>query len=150
VPPSSPTAATPSRGAGETADQTYERGLSLLASGHAGEAKKLFVETIRLDPHYAKAHFRSGEIALLNHNLDHAAEQLNRALADGDRLDARERMLAQLGLAIASGQRDEALRIGREIHQQNPADPDLMALRRSFGELFGRQEQPQRRRRFRP
>src|SRR5947209_10113326 len=39
----------------------------------------------------AKARFRLGEIALANHNLDHAREQFEHALRDSDKLDERER-----------------------------------------------------------
>ena len=133
-----------------TADQLYQQGLALLAGGDAGEARKMFVEALKKNPQHAKSLFRAGEIALLNHNFDHAAEQFRKGLANADGLDRRERALSQLGLAIAKGNRERANLIAREIHRANPQDPDLQRMRQVFGEFFGRPDEPPRRRRFRP
>ncbi len=134
----------------QTADQLYQQGLVLLAGGDAGEARKLFVEALKKNPQHAKSLFRTGEIALFNHNFEHAAEQFQKALANAADLDRRERALSQLGLAIANGNRERANLIAREIHRANPQDPDLRRMRQVFGDFFGRFEEPPRRRRFWP
>ncbi|HEY2094695.1 MAG TPA: protein kinase [Thermoanaerobaculia bacterium] len=143
----SPTPVTPS------AEQLYAQGLDAMVSRKQGEARRLFNEAIAADPHNAKAHFRLGEIALLNRNFDHSADQFNRALANAENLDSREHSLCDLGLAIGRDDRVEANRIGREIREQYPNDPDLAAIHRQFGPFFGRVEEEQqrkfpRRRRF--
>jgi TolA-binding protein len=140
-----PTPATPS------AEQLYAQGLDLFVNGKAQDARRYFTEAIRADPRNAKAHFRLGEIALLNRNFDHADDQFTRALANADHLDSREHSLCDLGLAIAHDDRPEANRIAREIQNQNPGDPDLASIQSRFGAFFGRIEErprvfPRRRR----
>jgi TolA-binding protein len=146
-PPPPPTQVTPS------AEQLYAQGLDAMVSRKPGEARRLFNEAIAADPHNAKAHFRLGEIALMNRNFDHSADQFNRALANAENLEPREHSLCDLGLAIGRDDRPEANRIAREIREQYPNDPDLAAIHRQFGAFFGRmdEEQPRRfprRRRF--
>jgi TolA-binding protein len=146
--PPPPTAVTPS------AEQLYAQGLDAMVNRKQGEARRLFNEAIAADPHNARAHFRLGEIALLNRNFDHSADQFNRALANAENLDSREHSLCDLGLAIGRDDRPEANRIGREIREQYPNDPDLAAIHRQFGPFLGRVEEeqprkfPRRRRRF--
>src|SRR5205085_12271425 len=94
--------------AAPSADELYMRAMQLLASGDPQQARQQFVEVIRIDPHYAKAHFRLGEIALANHNLEHARDQFEHALREPDKLDARERALTELGFTIANNNRFEA------------------------------------------
>jgi tetratricopeptide (TPR) repeat protein len=119
---------------------------------NAQEARRLFTEAIRADPHNAKAHFRLGEIALLNRNFDHSIDQFNRALANSENLEPREHSLCELGLAIGRDDRPEANRIAREIRLEYPNDPDLAAIHRQFGAFFGKIDEQQRefprRRRF--
>ncbi len=133
-----------------TADQLYRQGMSLLVLGDSGEARRKFTEALTKNPQHAKALFRTGEIALFNRNLDHAAEQFEKALSNAADLDPREQALSRLGLAIARGNRERANMIAREIHRANPQDPDLQRMRQAFGQFFGRPEQPQPRRRWRP
>jgi serine/threonine protein kinase len=121
-----------------SAEQLYAQGLDLFVNGRGQEARRYFNEAIRADPRNAKAHFRLGEIALLNRNFDHASDQFTRALANGDHLEPREHSLCDLGLAIAHDDRLEANRIAREIRDQNPGDPDLNAIQNRFGAFFGK------------
>lgn len=118
-------------------EQLYAKGLELLAAGDPHAAKEYFSQAIHADPRHAKAHFRLGEIALLNHNLDPAAEQFTRALENGERLDARERALTDLGLAIATAQRGRAMQLTRAIREAHPFDPDLIAIHRAFPFMAG-------------
>jgi serine/threonine protein kinase len=145
--PPPPTPVTP------TTEQLYAQGLDQMANRNPQEARRLFTEAVRADPHNAKAHFRLGEIALLNRNFDHSNDQFNRALANGENLDPREHSLCDLGLAIGRDDRIEANRIARDMRDQYPNDPDLAAIHRQFGAFFGKidEEQPRkfpRRRRF--
>ena len=129
--PQSPAPA-PSPPAQTNVDDLYARATQLLASGDVQQARQQFVEVIRIDPHHAKARFRLGEIALANHNLDHAREQFEHALRDSDKLDERERALTELGFAIANTNRFEAQRLARGIHNRLPDDPDLAAIARQY------------------
>jgi serine/threonine protein kinase len=132
------------------ADDPYARGMSLVSAGDLKEARSAFVDAVRLDPHNAKAHFRLGEIALVNHNNDHAREQFDLALRDLDRLDPHERLIIDLGSAIASQERFQAQRIARGLQEANPNDPDLNAIARAWpfiGAALG-EERPRPNRRF--
>jgi predicted Ser/Thr protein kinase len=83
-------------------------------------------------PSDAHTHFRFGQEALINHDFGHASRELQIALDHGSELDDRERRLAELGLAIANGERLRAAELGREIHRLYPGDPDLERIRREF------------------
>ncbi|HEX7192144.1 MAG TPA: protein kinase [Thermoanaerobaculia bacterium] len=152
VPQSTPPTPEPPTPVTPTAQQLYAQGLDAMRNRDQQEARRLFIEAVRADPHNAKAHFRLGEIALLNRNFDHSVDELKRALANAENLGPREHSLCDLGLAIAREDRMEANRIAREIHEQYPNDPDLAAIHRQFGAFFGKiEEQPRsfpRRRRF--
>ncbi|HEX3107881.1 MAG TPA: protein kinase [Thermoanaerobaculia bacterium] len=149
APPSTPPPPTPVT---PTAEQLYAQGLDAMVNRNPQEARRLFTDAIRADPHNAKAHFRLGEIALLNRNFDHSSDQFNRALANAENLDPREHALCDLGLAIGRDDRPEANRIARDIREQYPNDPDLAAIHRQFGAFFGKIDEQQRefprRRRF--
>jgi serine/threonine-protein kinase len=118
-------------------DALYANAMAQIAGGDATEARKTLHRVLQQDPHYAKAHFRMGEIALLNRNLDFASKELQKALDDSDRLGAREQQLTQLGLAIATHERQEIRRLSAEIWQRWPRDPDLVRMRETFPGMFG-------------
>ncbi|HEX3577804.1 MAG TPA: protein kinase [Thermoanaerobaculia bacterium] len=118
------------------AEALYATAISQLAGGDWMEARKTLHRVLQQDPHFAKAHFRMGEIALLNRNLVPAREQLNLALTDSDRLDRREQQLTRIGLALADRNRPEIQRLAEEIWQQWPGDPDLTRMRATFPGMF--------------
>jgi TolA-binding protein len=118
------------------AEGLYATAMSQLTGGDWMEARKTLHRVLKQDPHYAKAHFRMGEIALLNRNLIPAAEELNLALADSDRLDSREQQLTRIGLALAERNRPEIQRLADGIWQQWPGDPDLERMRTTFPGMF--------------
>jgi hypothetical protein len=91
-----------------------------------------------------------GEIALLNRNLDYASKELQKALDDSDRLGPREEQLTQLGLAIATHERQEIRRLSAEIWQRWPRDPDLIRMRATFPGMFGELQRERERRWQRP
>jgi tetratricopeptide (TPR) repeat protein len=133
------------------ADALYATAMSEILGGDPQQARKTLHRVLKQDPHYAKAHFRLGEIALLNRNLIPATEELNLALTDSDRLDAREQQLTRIGLAVAEDHRSEVLRLADDFWQQWPGDPDLTRMRATFPVMFlelpRERFQPQRRRR---
>jgi len=133
-----------------TADTLYATAMSELTGGDPQQARKTLHRVLKQDPHYAKAHFRIGEIALINRNMVPAIEELNLALADSDHLDAREQQLARIGLALAQRNRFEVQRLADDIAQQWPGDPDLTRMRATypgmFVELPRERFKPQRRR----
>ena len=139
----------PERATESSADTLYATAMSELRDGDPQQARKTLHRVLRQDPHYAKAHFRMGEIALLNRNLIPATEELNLALGDADRLDAREQRLARIGLALAERNRSEVLRLADDIGQQWPDDPDLTRMRETFPGMFI-EPRNQGRRRLRP
>jgi serine/threonine protein kinase len=131
------------------ADALYATAMSEILSGDAQQARKTLHRVLKQDPHYAKAHFRMGEIALFNRNLIPAAEELNLALGDSDRLDPREQQLTRIGLALAERNRAEIQRLANDIWQQWPGDPDLTRMRETFPGMFLEPRErfkPQRRR----
>ena len=115
------------------ADALYATAMSEILGGDAQQARKTLHRVLKQDPHYAKAHLRMGEIALLNRNLVPATEELNLALADSDRLNAREQQLTRIGLALAERNRSELQRLADEI---SPDDPDLARMRATFPGMF--------------
>jgi serine/threonine protein kinase len=115
------------------ADVLYATAVSEFLGGDPQQARKTLHRVLTQDPHYAKAHFRMGEIALLNRNIVPAIEELNLALADSDRLDSREQQLARIGLALAERNRFETQRLTNEI---SPDDPDLARMRATFPGMF--------------
>jgi serine/threonine protein kinase len=129
------------------ADALYATAMSEIAGGDAQQARRTLHRVLKQDPHYAKAHFRMGEIALFNRNLIPATEELNLALADADRLDAREHQLARIGLALAQRNRPEIQRLANEI---SPDDPDLARMRETFPGMFLELPREHGRRRLRP
>jgi serine/threonine protein kinase len=131
------------------AEALYATAMSQLLGGDWQEARKTLHRVLNNDPHYAKAHFRMGEIALLNRNLAPAAQELNLALADADRLDPREQQLTRIGLALTDHNRPEIQRLAAEIWQQWPGDPDLTRMRATFPGMFI-EPRNQGRRRLRP
>ncbi|HEX7680686.1 MAG TPA: protein kinase [Thermoanaerobaculia bacterium] len=130
-------------------DALYAMAMSQLAAGDSIQARKTLHRVLMQDPHYAKAHFRMGEVALFNRNLNYASEELNRALGDSDRLDRREQQLARLSLAITSHDREEIGRLSSQIDQRWPDDPDLARMRSTFPGMFNEFPRERGRRRIR-
>ena len=141
-----PTASTPESESAPGADALYANAMKQVLEGDAMEGRKTLHRVLQQDPHYAKAHFRLGEIALLNRNLDYASQELQKALDDTDRLGAREEQLTHLGMALATHQKREVERLSDEIEQRWPNDPDVERMRTTFPGMFGelRRDAPQR------
>jgi len=124
-PPPPPRATSP-------AEDPYASGLAALAAGNNAEAREHFKAAVDADPTLARAHFRLGEIALLNRNYDHAKNELRMALDRGDKLDDRERRLTEIFFSIATGERLRAGELGREFNAIYPNDPDLERAKHEF------------------
>jgi TolA-binding protein len=135
-PPPAPAPAPVAEAAATDADALYATAMQQIVSGDAGEARKTLHRVLQQDPHYAKAHFRMGEIALLNRNGRGAGEELQRAIDDSARLDEREQQLARIGLAITSRNRPEAERLATELWQRWPGDPDLTRIAATYPGMF--------------
>ena len=110
----------------------YAAGMTAFAAGDNNEARKQFKAAADLDPANAKAHFRLGEIALLNRNYDHSKNELRAALDHADKLDDRERRLTEIFIAIANGERLQARALGSQFNDIYPNDPDLERVRHEF------------------
>jgi hypothetical protein len=80
----------------------------------------------------AKEHFHIGQNALLDHELGRARHELKVALNQADKLDDRERRLAEIGLAISTGDRRGAADLGREFQSTYPNDPDFERIKGEF------------------
>jgi serine/threonine-protein kinase len=132
------------------ADALYATAMTELSGGDWMQARKTLHRVLKQDPHYAKAHFRMGEIALFNRNFNPATEELNLAMADSDRLNPHEQQLARLSLAIASHSRFESERIAAEIWQRWPGDPELARMHATFPGMFNDLTHERGRRRLRP
>jgi hypothetical protein len=140
------TAAEPAR----DADALYATAMQQIVSGDANEARKTLHRVLKQDPHYAKAHFRMGEIALLNRNGRGANDELQQALNDAPRLDEREQQLARVGLAITNHERVEAERLAADLWQRWPGDPDLTRIAATYPGMFIDLTRQRGRRRLRP
>jgi hypothetical protein len=132
------------------ADLLYATAVSELVNGDPQRARQTLRRVLEQDPHYAKAHFRMGEIALFNRKLDPATEELNLALVDADRLDEREQQVARLALALAARNRFEVGRLAGEIWQRWPGDPDVTRMHATFPGMFPDVNRERGRRRLRP
>src|SRR5260221_2358995 len=133
------------------ADDFYDAAMAKIGQGEAQQARKLLHRALVQDPHYARAHFRMGEIAMMNRNFDYALKEYQQALDDGSRLSDRERALTELGVAVSTHNRPESLRMARSIDERWPEDPDLLRIEPAFPGMFleGRNTNV-RPRRFRP
>jgi hypothetical protein len=118
-------------------DQLYVLAMGELATGNAQEARKTLHKVLMKDPHYARAHYRMGEIALFNRNFEPAREQFVLALRDAGRLNPRERLLTELGDAIAARDRARAEPLARALHARMPNDPELNRMIREFPGMTG-------------
>jgi hypothetical protein len=134
-----------------TADDDYNEGLARLVERQPMRAHELFEAALAKDPHHARAHFRLGEMALFVRDAATARRELEAAIADSDRLDARERKLTELGLAVLDGDRLGAQTLWHEVQSMSPSDPDLTRFRQLIAEMRGEQQpRPFRRGRLRP
>jgi TolA-binding protein/predicted Ser/Thr protein kinase len=113
-----------------SAEALYTQGMADIAESHPGMARKAFESAVEADAHYAKAHFRLGEIDLMMRNVNAARQEFHAAIDDQQRLEPRERKLAHLGMAITNQNWDRAKQLGQELYAQNPNDPDVTAFRR--------------------
>ncbi|HXH41127.1 MAG TPA: protein kinase [Thermoanaerobaculia bacterium] len=136
APPPVTPAPQPAPPAQSSADTLYTTAMSQLLSGDKGEARKSLLQVVQQDPHYAKAHFQLGEIALFNRNFNYAAQELDRAMEDSDRLNPHQQQIAGLSLAIARHDRSEIERLDAEISQRWPDDVDLARMRAFFPGMF--------------
>ena len=130
------------------ADTLYATAMTQFLGGDGQEARKTLHRVLKQDSHYAKAHFRLGEIALFNRNFGYAAEELQQALGDVDRLDSREEQLTRLSLAITRHNKVECERRAVTIWQRWPDDADLTRMHTLFPGMFN--DLPRGRRRLRP
>jgi thioredoxin-like negative regulator of GroEL len=124
--------------------------MSELAGGDAQQARKTFHRVLQSDPHYAKAHYQMGEIALFNRNFKYSTEELELAMGDSDRLSPHEQALTRLSIALAARNPSESRRLGDEVDQQWPDDPDVARMRATFPGMFNEVRRERGRRRLRP
>jgi serine/threonine protein kinase len=116
-----------------SADRLFADALLQLAARQFLPARDTLHRVVDADPHYARAHFRLGDMALTARQFDEAQREMQLAIADRDRLDARESAFADLGLAIAQHDRTRAEELARALRQQYPHDPELNRWMREFG-----------------
>ena len=117
------------RSTAKTANDYYNDGLVRLVERQPFQAREAFESAVELDPRHAKSHFRLGQIALFGRDFRLARQELHTALADGDQLEARERKLTELGLAVLDRDRERAAAIVAELEAIDPRDPDLLRFR---------------------
>ena len=127
-----------------SADDLYNQAISQLASGDPQEARKTLQRVLAADPRYARAHFRMGQIAMFNRNFDPARREYEAAWRDKESLDAHDRHLVRLGMAVVNGNRQEARKVGLEMERLWPGDPDLARVKKEFGGEELPQGRPQR------
>ncbi len=70
---------------------------------------------------------------MFDRNFPAARGEYEAAWLDQDRLDAHDRHLVRLGLAVVNGNRMEARKVGFEMERLWPGDPDLERIKKEFG-----------------
>jgi thioredoxin-like negative regulator of GroEL len=121
---------------GSTADALFATAMSELRGGNPQQARQTFHQVLMQDPHYAPAHFRMGEIALFNRNFNYAAEEMDKAMVDSDRLNPHQQQFARLSIALARHDRQEIERLDAEISLRWPDDPELARMHTTFPGMF--------------
>lgn len=116
----------------EAGSDLYDEGMVLLSRGNRIGAMIAFQAVVRKDPTHAPAHLKIGQLALANRNLTEAAAHFENALQHGDRLDARQRLLAQVGLAVANRDFTRAQSLAAELKSRYPEDLESLHF---FNEL---------------
>ena len=69
-----------------------------------------------------------------NRDFDVVRTEYVAAWRDKESLDAHDRHLVRLGMAVVNGNRPEARKVGFEMERLWPGDPDLDRIRKEFGE----------------
>jgi len=113
----------------KTAEDFFNEGLIRLVERQPFRAREAFESAVERDPTHARAHFRLGEMALFARDFGTAREEFDAALEHGNRLDARETKLTELGLAVLDRDRDRAMELVDELGDLSPNDPDLVRFR---------------------
>ena len=121
---------------GSAADALFATAMSELRGGEPQQARQTLHQVLMQDPHYAMAHFKMGEIALFNRNFNYAAEEMDKAMVDSDRLNPHQQQFARLSLALARHDRAEIERLDAEISQRWPDDPELARMHTVFPGMF--------------
>jgi serine/threonine protein kinase len=85
-------------------------------------------------PPDARAHLRSGQAAMFNRDFDVARGEYAAAWRDKESLNAHDRHLVRIGMAVVNGNRMEARKVGLEMERMWPGDPDLERIKREFGD----------------
>jgi eukaryotic-like serine/threonine-protein kinase len=98
---------------------------------------------VKPDESDAPAHLNLGLLALSARKTDIARDEFRRALENGDHLSARERGLAELGMAVANGNRVRARQLAERLWADHPDDPEVDKLR----QMLRNEERPRRGRR---
>ena len=117
---------------GPGADELYRRGIGFLLARRPMAAREAFLAVLQQDPLHAGAHFRLGEMALLMREFPEARRELEAALARSERLEERERKVAELGMELLNRDRPRAERLFRELAAMGPS-PDLERFRELIG-----------------
>jgi len=81
----------------------------------------------------AQEHLRLGQREMFDRNFPAARAEYEAAWLDKDRLDAHDRHLVRLGMAVVNGNRMEARKVGFEMERLWPGDPDLERIKKEFG-----------------
>jgi serine/threonine protein kinase len=118
------------------ADTLFQTALAELRSGDAQQARKTLHQVLLQDPHYAQAHLQMGQIALFNRNFNYAAEELDRAMMDSERLNFRQQQITRISLAITRHDRQAISRLDMEISERWPNDPTLARMHDVFPGMF--------------
>jgi serine/threonine protein kinase len=119
-----------------SADELFAQGMAAFGVGDWREARKSFRHVLNRDPHFAAAHLRLGEMELLNRNAGGAGADMQAALDDSGRLEPRQRMFANIGLALANGKLLAARAGASELNEIYPHDPDLERLVAAYPGVF--------------
>ncbi|HVT44146.1 MAG TPA: protein kinase [Thermoanaerobaculia bacterium] len=116
----------------ERAQRAYKTGLDLLARGNRLAAAIAFREALAADPQMAPARLKIAQMLLLRRDFAAAERELLIVLESAERLSAREKLLADLGLAIAQRRRDDVEAFAARFDAAYPGDPELEIWKREL------------------
>ncbi|MHB0969363.1 MAG: serine/threonine-protein kinase [Thermoanaerobaculia bacterium] len=112
------------------AETLYRDGLRLVREGRGVEAAAEFRNVLRIDPQHAQARLKLGELLVAAGKLRVAREEFAAALANRERLDEREALLAEWAVAALDREPVRARLLGARFASTYPGDEEFEMLRR--------------------
>jgi tetratricopeptide (TPR) repeat protein len=112
------------------AETLYRDALRLVREGRRVEAAVELRNVLRIDPQHARARLKLGELLVAAGKLRVARDEFAAALANRERLDEREALLAEWAVAALDREPVRARLLGSRFASTYPGDEEFETLRR--------------------